>query len=55
LDNLAEIYGLLEHYGIDRYVMFDLGIIRDFDYYTGMVFETYTTGMGYPICGGWAV
>lgn len=52
LDNLAEIYDLLEHYGIDRYVMFDLGIIRDFDYYTGMVFETYTTGLGYPICGG---
>ena len=52
LDNLAEIYGLLENYGIDRYVMFDLGIIRDFDYYTGMVFETYTTGLGYPICGG---
>ena len=48
----AEIYDLLEHYGIDRYVMFDLGIIRDFDYYTGMVFETYTTGLGYPICGG---
>lgn len=52
LSNLAEIYGLLEHYGIDRYVMFDLGIIRDFDYYTGMVFETYTPGLGYPICGG---
>ena len=52
LDNLAEIYHLLEQYGIDRYVMFDLGIIRDFDYYTGMVFETYTTGLGYPICGG---
>lgn len=52
LDNLAEIYRLLENYGIDRHVMFDLGIIRDFDYYTGMVFETYTTGLGYPICGG---
>ena len=52
LDNLAEIYGLLENFGMDRYVTFDLGIIRDFDYYTGMVFETYTTGLGYPICGG---
>lgn len=52
LDNLAEIYHLLEQYGMDRYVTFDLGIIRDFDYYTGMVFETYTTGLGYPICGG---
>ncbi len=52
LENLAEIYHLLEQYGMDRYVTFDLGIIRDFDYYTGMVFETYTTGLGYPICGG---
>lgn len=52
LDNLAAIYRLLENYGIDRYVMFDLGIIRDLDYYTGMVFEAYTTGLGYPICGG---
>ena len=52
LDNLADIYQLLEKYGIDRHVMFDLGIIRDFDYYTGMVFETYTAGQGYPICGG---
>jgi ATP phosphoribosyltransferase regulatory subunit len=52
LDNLSDIYCMLENYGMDRYVMFDLGIIRDFDYYTGMVFETYTTGLGYPICGG---
>lgn len=52
LDNLADIYGLLQNHGIDRYVTFDLGIIRDFDYYTGMVFEVYTTGLGYPICGG---
>lgn len=52
LANLAEIYRPLEYYGMDGYVTFDLGIIRDFEYYTGMVFETYTTGMGYPICGG---
>jgi len=52
IDNLAEIYGLLQNYGVDHYVTFDLGIIRDFDYYTGMVFEAYTSGLGYPICGG---
>ena len=52
LDNLAEIYRLLEYYGMESYVTFDLGIIRDFEYYTGMVFETYTAGLGYPICGG---
>ena len=31
---------------------FDLGIIRDFGYYTGMVFEAYTPGLGFPLCGG---
>lgn len=52
LDNLSEIYQLLTSYGVERYVNFDLGIIRDFDYYTGMVFEGYTPGLGFPLCGG---
>ncbi|MCE5284259.1 MAG: ATP phosphoribosyltransferase regulatory subunit [Pelosinus sp.] len=52
LDNLAHIYQLLKYYGVEQYVNFDLGIIRDFDYYTGMVFEGYTPGLGFPICGG---
>ncbi|HWR45466.1 ATP phosphoribosyltransferase regulatory subunit [Sporomusa sp.] len=52
LDNLADIRRLLAGYGVDRYVNFDLGIIRDFDYYTGMVFEGYTPGLGFPLCGG---
>lgn len=52
LDNLADIYQLLKSYGMEQYVNFDLGIIRDFDYYTGMVFEGYTPGLGFPICGG---
>ncbi len=52
LDNLAEIFSLLECYGVAQYVTFDLGIIRDFSYYTGMVFEAYTPGLGFPLCGG---
>ncbi len=52
LDNLADIRKLLTAYGVDSYVNFDLGIIRDFDYYTGMVFEGYTPGLGFPLCGG---
>ncbi|HWR07707.1 ATP phosphoribosyltransferase regulatory subunit [Sporomusa sp.] len=52
LDNLADIRRLLAGYGVDRYVNFDLGIIRDFDYYTGMVIEGYTPGLGFPLCGG---
>jgi ATP phosphoribosyltransferase regulatory subunit len=52
LANLAEIYQLLQSYRVEQYVNFDLGIIRDFDYYTGMVFEGYTPGLGFPLCGG---
>lgn len=52
LDNLSEIYKLLKSYGVHEYVCFDLGIIRDFSYYTGMVFEAYTPGLGFPLCGG---
>lgn len=52
LDNLSEIYRLLQEYSVAEYVCFDLGVIRNLNYYTGMVFEAYAPGMGYPICGG---
>lgn len=52
LDNLTEIYHLLEAYQVADFVQFDLGIIRDFNYYTGMVFEAYTPELGFPLCGG---
>ncbi|MBP2649873.1 MAG: hisZ [Firmicutes bacterium] len=52
LDNLADIHRLLTSYGVGQYVKFDLGLIRDFDYYTGMVFEGYTPGLGFPLLGG---
>ncbi|MBR2180053.1 MAG: ATP phosphoribosyltransferase regulatory subunit [Selenomonadaceae bacterium] len=52
LDNLSEIYRLLEVYDVADKVVFDLGLIRDFSYYTGMVFEAYAPGLGYPIAGG---
>ncbi len=52
LENLREIYELLTHYDVADYVNFDLGLTRDLDYYTGMVFEGYTPGLGFPVCGG---
>ncbi|MDR3348798.1 MAG: ATP phosphoribosyltransferase regulatory subunit [Acidaminococcales bacterium] len=52
LDNLKNIFAMLESYGAAGAIDFDLGLIRDFGYYTGMVFEGYTPGLGFPICGG---
>ena len=52
LNNLTEIYRLLEIYGVADKITFDLGLIRDFEYYTGMVFEAYSHGVGYSLAGG---
>ena len=52
LDNLEEIYRLLEIYGVADKITFDPGLIRDFEYYTGMVFEAYAHGVGYSLAGG---
>ena len=52
LNNLKEIYRFLEIYGVADKITFDLGLIRDFEYYTGMVFEAYAHGVGYSLAGG---
>ncbi len=52
LDNLSAVYRLLKSYGVTKYIRFDLGIIRDFSYYTGLVFEIYTPELGFPLAGG---
>lgn len=52
LTDLKEIIRLLKLYNYDRYIQIDLSTLRSQDYYTGMVFEIYTPGIGYPIGGG---
>ncbi len=52
VDNLAEIYKLLKNYDVAEKINFDLGIIRDFEYYTGPVFEAYAPNVGYSLAGG---
>jgi ATP phosphoribosyltransferase regulatory subunit len=43
---------MLRAYGAWDAVTVDLSIIRDFDYYTGIVFEGHTTALGVPLLGG---
>lgn len=52
LRNLLDIYELAKAYGVEEYIRFDLSLIREYNYYTGMVFEGYTEKVGEPICGG---
>lgn len=52
LKNLKDIYRLADAYGVAEYLSFDLSLIRNFNYYTGMVFEAYAPQVGFNICGG---
>jgi len=52
LADLEAIAGHLAVYGVSEQVTFDLGLVRELDYYTGMVFEAYVPGFGYPLGGG---
>ncbi|GAB6136835.1 ATP phosphoribosyltransferase regulatory subunit [Halanaerobaculum tunisiense] len=52
LDNLEEVYHNLELFAVESHICIDLGVVRSFDYYTGVVFEGYTQDLGYTICGG---
>jgi ATP phosphoribosyltransferase regulatory subunit len=49
--DLRAVHDLLAPEVAER-VIFDLGLIRDLDYYTGAVFEVYDAGLGAPIGGG---
>src|SRR5256885_405769 len=47
LDDLWDLAGLLDYYGISRSdYAFDMGVVRGLDYYTGMVFEIDSPNLG---------
>ncbi|MCR8643333.1 ATP phosphoribosyltransferase regulatory subunit [Paenibacillus sp. N1-5-1-14] len=52
IKHLCEIWHVLEAYGVSEHVLIDLTMIGDFDYYTGMTFEGYAAGHGFPVCAG---
>lgn len=52
VNRLKELYRVLSHYGVEKYVSFDLGILSKFNYYTGVIFSAYTYGVGDAIAKG---
>src|SRR2546430_8321506 len=52
LGELARVRELLVAHGIGDVVVLDLGAIRDFDYYTGVIFEGYGPDLGRPVTQG---
>jgi ATP phosphoribosyltransferase regulatory subunit len=52
VDGLRELHELLSDRGVADRVIFDLGLVRELGYYTGVVFEVYDPAVGFAIGGG---
>ncbi len=52
VENLRAVYELLAERGVADRVIFDLGLVRELGYYTGMVFEVYDPAVGFAVGGG---
>lgn len=52
LRRLEQVFQQLEHTGVQRHVLLDLGEFRGFDYYDGVVFDVFTSAVGCEIGGG---
>jgi ATP phosphoribosyltransferase len=52
LDGISRTWRLLESTGVSARVRVDFGILRSFDYYTGLILEAYAPGVGLPLGGG---
>ncbi|MGB0873397.1 MAG: ATP phosphoribosyltransferase regulatory subunit, partial [Solirubrobacterales bacterium] len=51
-ERLVAVDDLLRESGVAEKVIYDLGLVRSLNYYTGTVFEVYTPTSGFAIGGG---
>lgn len=52
ITRLEQLYKMLGEYGLQKYVTFDLGMLTEYDYYTGVIFRGYTYGTGDAVVKG---
>ena len=53
VEELGELFELLDAFGVGEFCEFDMGVVRGLAYYTGTVFEAYGKGgLKRAICGG---
>ena len=52
IQRLEELYEILTIYGLEKYITFDLGMLSQYNYYTGIIFRAYTYGTGDIIASG---
>lgn len=49
---LISLWQILKIYKVDEYISFDLSLIPNLEYYTGMVFEGTVENTSFPVCNG---
>lgn len=52
VSRLEEIYEIMKNYGYEKYISFDFGMLSKYQYYTGIIFQAYTYGIGEPVVKG---
>ena len=52
LERLEKLHKVLTMYGVEKYVSYDLGMLSNYNYYTGIIFKAYTYGVGDAIVKG---
>ncbi len=53
IERLESLQQILDDYGLGEYVSYDLGMLGNYGYYTGLIFKAYTYGSGdYLVTGG---
>lgn len=53
VSRLKQVHDILKLYGLSEYVSYDLGMLSQYQYYTGIIFKAYSYGTGdYIVNGG---
>ena len=52
IERLLQVYDILDKEGLSKYISFDLGLLNQYNYYTGVCFRAYTFGFGDAVMKG---
>jgi len=52
VERLKKVHAIIDAYGLADYVSYDLGMLSQYEYYTGIIFKAYSYGTGRYIVNG---
>ena len=52
VEHLENVHELVEEAGFGDAVTYDFGLFQDLTYYSGLIFEAYAPGVGFPLASG---